>query len=60
MHVVPKHRIDGGLISPAMPAKKTKHIGVKAQRDLLLLARPTNGRGEKLGSEFRDLRKIDL
>jgi hypothetical protein len=49
MHVVSKHSIDGGLISLAMPTKKTKYIGVKTQRDLLLLAWPTNGVIEKFG-----------
>jgi len=52
MHVVPKHGIDGGLISLAISAKKTKHIGVETQRDLLLLARPTNSALEKIGTEF--------
>ncbi len=43
-----------------MPAKKNKDIGVETQRDLLLLARPKNGTTEKLGTEFRDLREINL
>ncbi len=60
VHVVAKHGINGGLISPAMPAKKNKDIGVETQRDLLLLARPKNGTTEKLGTEFRDLREINL
>ena len=57
---MPEHRIDGGLISLSMPAKEAEDIGVKTQRDLLLLARPTNGMFEKIGTEFRDFRQIDL
>jgi hypothetical protein len=60
MHVVPKHGIDGGLISLAVAAKKTKYIGVQTQRDLFLLSRPTNGLIEKLRTEFRALREINL
>ena len=60
MHVVPKHGVDGGLISLAMPTEKTKYIGVKPQSDLLLLTRPTNGVVKKLGTEFRALREIYL
>jgi hypothetical protein len=43
-----------------MPAKKTKDIGVETQRDLLLLTRPPNGVAEKFGTEFWDLREINL
>jgi hypothetical protein len=60
MHVVPKHSVNSGLISPAVPPKKTKHIGVETQSNLLLLAGPKNGLIEKLWTEFRDLREINL
>ena len=60
MHVVPKHGVDGSLISLAMAAKKNKYIGIETQRDLLLLSRPTNGALEKIGTEFRALREINL
>ncbi|MGA7560572.1 MAG: hypothetical protein WBW12_16755 [Terriglobales bacterium] len=55
-----KYGINGGLISLAMAAKKAKHIGVETQRDLLLLARPTNGLLEKIGTEFAALGEINL
>jgi hypothetical protein len=60
MHVAPKYSVDGGLISLAMPTKKPKYIGVETQRDLLLLTRPPNGMAEKFGTEFWDLREINL
>jgi hypothetical protein len=59
MHVVSKHSVDSGLISLAMPAKKTKYIGVQTQGNLLLLSRPTNGVLEKIGTEFRAFREIN-
>jgi hypothetical protein len=57
---MPEHRVDRGLISPSLPAKKAENIGVEAQRDLFLPARPTNGMFEKTGTEFRNFRQIDL
>src|ERR1017187_3315849 len=60
MHVVPKHGVDGSLISFAMAAKKNKYIGIETQRDLLFLSRPTNGALEKIRTEFRALREINL
>jgi hypothetical protein len=60
MHVVPKHSVDGGLITLTMPTKEAENIGVETERDLLLLTWPTNGMAEKFGTEFWDLRKINL
>jgi hypothetical protein len=60
MHVVPKHGVDGSLIALAMPAKKTKYIGIETQRDLLLLSGPTNGALEKIGTEYWALREVNL
>lgn len=57
---MPEHRIDGGLISLSMTAKEAEDIGVETQRDLLLLARPTNSVFEKIGTEFRDFRQVDF
>jgi hypothetical protein len=57
---MPEHRIDGGLISLSMTAKEADDIGVETQCDLLLLAGPTNGMFEKIGTEFRDFRQVDL
>ena len=43
-----------------MPTKEAENIGIETERDLLLLTRPTNGMAEKFGTEFWDLREINL
>lgn len=60
LHVVPENSVDRGLISLSLPAKEAKDIRIETQSDLLLLSGPANRVREEIGTEFWDLREIDL
>src|ERR1035438_9450893 len=60
LHVPAQHGIDGALISPAMLPKERQHVGIDAQRDLLLRPRPDDRVRKKVRSLLRNVGVIDV
>jgi hypothetical protein len=49
-HVVPEHRVNGGLIAFPLPTKEAKYVRIEPQSDLFLLARPSYGVCKKVAA----------
>ena len=60
LDIFSKDRVDSGLITFPVLSKESQDVWIKAQRNLLLFARPAYRHAKKIGAELRDFGVVDF
>jgi len=60
LDILPQDRVDSGLIAFPVLSKESQNVWIKAQRNLLLFARPAYGTRKEIRAKLWDFGVVDF